>query len=519
MKLSDFKVLKEDSDSFHIGHPDGKSFKVPKAGLSSDSHLHIKRMYDGSDGEVEDTQPSVQPDPQIEDKPPEQTPQNTDISTNPQDLINKMSAKSEQTNPVESKKTESMMPTKAATDAYKSQQAANTEMAQAKGLEGAKQSQAIAQNNLEISNLPTQQSIIQGYRDKDKQFEGKLEDIDPARLFHNMNNWQKLSAGVGMILGGIGAGKNGRNMAYEYINNAVNQDIDAQKHNQAKTMNLWKMNREALGTDLAANTVTQNQLYTALGYKLKQAEFNAATPIEAARAHQANAVLQQQLELNRQKMSWVIPTQESTGGHGLTEAGYKQHLQGLQAFMPELYKEEAPKLVPGVGYASTPLDPADREDFNTYNQLDQAIDHAIHLAETNGTTYGGIPIPGFGWDVGQSQKNSASEEARNDVLFQLKKLNLSGGKGAGKLDEKFFEAASGDVPPPGAWRTQHAISQFKDLKERAARHKEATIQNLGITRFQKSPEDNVAIQAARQRLSQNPGDPVALKVLQLNGVR
>lgn len=54
--------------------------------------------------------------------------------------------------------------------------------------------------------------------------------IEPNRLWHNMGTGQKVSAVIGMILGGIGAGMtHGPNYAAQVIDKAIDRDMEAQK--------------------------------------------------------------------------------------------------------------------------------------------------------------------------------------------------------------------------------------------------------------------------------------------------
>jgi hypothetical protein len=64
MNLSDFKLIKEHPDFYEVGHPNGRSMKISKAGLSEDAHAHIKKMADGGNVSSPDypVQSSSQPD-------------------------------------------------------------------------------------------------------------------------------------------------------------------------------------------------------------------------------------------------------------------------------------------------------------------------------------------------------------------------------------------------------------------------------------------------------------------------
>ena len=65
------------------------------------------------------------------------------------------------------------------------------------------------------------------------------QQIDPNHWWNSKSTGGKILAGIGMILGGMGGGlaHTGRNPAMEVINNAIGQDIDAQREHIA---NSWK---------------------------------------------------------------------------------------------------------------------------------------------------------------------------------------------------------------------------------------------------------------------------------------
>lgn len=66
--------------------------------------------------------------------------------------------------------------------------------------------------------------------------------IDGNRWWDSRDTGQKVSATIGMILGGIGAGMTGGpNQALEIIQNAIGRDMEAQKANLGKKQNLLSM--------------------------------------------------------------------------------------------------------------------------------------------------------------------------------------------------------------------------------------------------------------------------------------
>lgn len=205
-------------------------------------------------------------------------------------------------------------PIQAQEGSFKQEQAANLAEAKAVGDQGAAESKAITDTQQEIAKLPKQADIIAKNKEmSDNLYKSYTEKkIDPDRYYKSMSTASKIASGIGMVLGGLGAGLTGQpNMAMQVMQNAVDKDIEAQKNDQGKALNLWKMNREALGSDLEANLATQNQLYTGLKYKIDQAAANSKNPITIARAQAANAKIEQMLQLNHFKFSLMNPTSDS----------------------------------------------------------------------------------------------------------------------------------------------------------------------------------------------------------------
>ncbi len=84
-------------------------------------------------------------------------------------------------------------------------------------------------------------------------------------------------------------------------------------------MNLWKMNREALGNDLAANLATQNQLYTGLKLQIEKTAAQAQSKEALARAGLAMSDIDKQIAQNRLQQS-MIQIGLGQGGQGMAGA-------------------------------------------------------------------------------------------------------------------------------------------------------------------------------------------------------
>lgn len=141
--------------------------------------------------------------------------------------------------------------------------------------------------------------------------------IDPDRYWNNKSTASKILAGISVGLGGIAAGYNGgKNPAMDYFNNAINNDIDAQKNEQGKSQSLWKMNREAFGDDMRANLATQNQLYTGLQAKLAKAAAQVQAPEAKFHASQLLDQIEQKKIDNRQRLGLLTQGMSGQSGGG-----------------------------------------------------------------------------------------------------------------------------------------------------------------------------------------------------------
>ncbi len=341
MDLSEFKILKESDDSYEVQHPKGKPFSLKKSGLSEKAHEVIKKLCKGGmyaeGGEV--TPDPLQVTPQY-DIPQSLLPNDAYNALNqkptPQGGGDDISQGAQQPAP---NQPEGFLQQKAGgvEQALQNQKGFQTQEAQAMAGQAGAESQALKQVQSQIASMPTQQDIINQNKAKDdalfKAFNDK--EIDPDRLWHNKSTGSKISSGIALILGGIGAGlTHGPNVVADMIKNQVERDVEAQKTDQSKAMNAWKMNRESLGNDLAANLATQNQAYTALKYKLMQASTQAGGQVALSRAGAANSLIDQQIAQNRMQMSMI---QQGMGLSPKTQGGYSG--EDPSVLVPHLIKD------------------------------------------------------------------------------------------------------------------------------------------------------------------------------------
>lgn len=123
--------------------------------------------------------------------------------------------------------------------------------------------------------------------------------INPDRYWQSKSTGAKIQAGIGMLLGGLGSGMTGGpNLAVEAINKAVERDMEAQRADQSKTLNLWKMNREATQNDISATLATQNQMMNIVKNKALEYAAAASGPEAKARIAPLIAEIDQRMGVN-----------------------------------------------------------------------------------------------------------------------------------------------------------------------------------------------------------------------------
>lgn len=343
MNLNKFKILGEDEKSYRVGHPNGKSITVEKAGLSKEAHKHIQKLADGGVVDSSPTDESIvqqlaaQP---VQDAPP--TPEEPGILTKIGAAIDPNSTDAQEVNDFSGQQVKGPAPASVEQPAQAVPQApAPNPLAQAATSQGqllsqeeqqAKQyqagiaganapvSQSIDQAQKQLADLQQQQAQReQDYKAKDDAYQAKLADpknkIDPNRVYKNMDTGSKILAGISMIMGNIGTAFGGPNLAAKVMDDAINRDIDSQKNDQDKSMNLWKMNRQAYGDDTQANLATRNQILSGVQLQLQKAASSTSNLEAQMRANQVvNQIQSEKIQNNRTQGMLAAPAAGATQG-------------------------------------------------------------------------------------------------------------------------------------------------------------------------------------------------------------
>jgi hypothetical protein len=347
MKLQEFKIKSEAEDTYHLEHPNGRTFTVEKKGLAPRVHDAIKKMCSGGGVQSFDNggmpMPKAVPPPDsgVADQAAaqQQAVQDAQMQANmtaalappppPPPLASPVSTPA-QTPSVEQVRTEipPNVPAAPLDPLSQSSMATNTrldtemnavkDLAKSYGQGSADQQRIWADAAKQLAKIETPDQTYARHQAADAQFLQHMVDnkIDPNRYVNNMGTGSKIVAGIALALGGLGAGRGGQNLAYETIHNAINNDIESQKADQSKTMNLWKMNRDQTQDEIQANLQTKNQLLSVAQARAAQAGANIQNAEGRLRIAGLVSSLQQQKDENNRQLGLLRWNQQSNSAPG-----------------------------------------------------------------------------------------------------------------------------------------------------------------------------------------------------------
>lgn len=212
--------------------------------------------------------------------------------------------------------------------------------------------------------------------------------IDPKQYFQNQDTVGKITNVIGLIMGGLGASSTGgKNLAVDALNHLVTQDVDAQKANLEKGMNLYKLNLEATHNEQEARSMTINQQLTMAQAALtKQAAGinNAAT---LANIQKTNEEIDQLKVQNAQKQYLFKALQgDSSGGSTNSESTFQNRLNTIRMLNPDLGKDMESKYMPGVGVASIPVPEKQRDKILASTTLAKKLAELENFSRDNSGT-------------------------------------------------------------------------------------------------------------------------------------
>ena len=358
MDLSNFKLLKEDDTHYHVQHPKGTMLAIEKEKLKPAAHEMIKKMACGGEvkayadgGEIDDeestlpvstdastmaTQQSFREQQSYPDAvgmmlPAFFQPKGNQVQAPQVPYSPLMPNQNQQFMDQGSTQTGSEFPAvidnsgqqqdylKQLQDTRKKEADLYTNAAkQIQGAAPMSQTQAsqylpnASESQDNLLDFKTQYDINQA--NANTLYSNLANNkIDPNHYWNSMSTGSKVASGIALLLGGIGSGiTKTPNMAMQMIDNAMQRDLQSQIQNQSNQQNLYRMNLENMGSARQAYLATQNQMMTALKFKLDLAaqhagNIGAATNMQLAANHVQQSIDQGNFMLSMMQDNKIDP--------------------------------------------------------------------------------------------------------------------------------------------------------------------------------------------------------------------
>jgi len=306
--------------------------------------------------------------------------------------------------------------------------------------------------------------------------------VDPQRYINNMSTGSKITSAIGLILGGMGAGlTHGPNLAFQYLQNQVDRDIDAQKAELGKKQNLLSHNFQATQdlrqaydlTRLHTNDILSSQL-RAEAAKMAPSMAQANMLNIAGQFDGQSAQLQHSLALQRTMMN-------AGGGD---ESGFQNRMQFLRMNGQEpMAKDLEAKHLPGIpGQASVEITPDNRKEWTHLNNLDKSYQEAQgYLNNVNKL--------GAGWQNANKAQGQSLEKSMELEVGQL--------EGLGRFTPEEAKRYKSLIPDlTGTHFTDQDQARLSQLQTELRNHKSSLLEGLGM----KAPAQSGSTAAPSQEI-------------------
>lgn len=501
-----YELLKEDTSSFHMRHPDGSTFRVAKKGLDEVMHDRIRKLqavqHYAEGGEVEappermalpessqavaaedagmnpDVAPvppvaaaekGLGPEPAMGPSPAEVVAgKPADSSGGMPELSENVSSSMKPFNPAQPEMP--AMPGGMGRDPFSLQEKGVKEEAAAQKVLGEESAKAYdqAESDFKAAKTKFDDQLNKEQARTDALIQGlETKKIDPDRLLNNMSTGNKILAGIGLILGGLG-GVQSAAMVLDKMNRSIDRDIDAQKADINNQNNLVSLHFQNTHNLQQAGLMAKNDVLSAVEFKVKKLAAQASSPMAQARADQLLGQIAQQRQQNNLSLAeTALKLRVGAGGVNANEINTE--------FLPKDVRERVVRIPGGgIGLANSEDDAKEaKKTLTSLQQIDSNIDRALKFMKETGPTFGGaVHVPGVG-DVGyRSAQDAKAESIRNSIILELNKLH-----DLNRLNDNEFKTFKTMVASPGSLRQDKALALFMNLRDFVKEKRDAELQN------------------------------------------
>lgn len=189
---------------------------------------------------------------------------------------------------------------------------------------------AKANADIQSQDLLDRQSLQQSYQGNMTDFLGQqkqfmkdyaAEHIDPKHYVENMSAGDKISTGIGLLLGGFSTPFTHQgNPALEFLNKQIDRDIAAQQARQDQQKTLIGANQALFHDQTMALNQTRVNMNDIYDHKIQLAASKLGTPQAKAQADMAHAkfAIENQALLQQNAVRGTVMARLQQGGQGLT---------------------------------------------------------------------------------------------------------------------------------------------------------------------------------------------------------
>lgn len=302
--------------------------------------------------------------------------------------------------------------------------------------------------------------------------------VNPRQFIDNMSTGDKISTGIGLVIGGMGAGlTHSPNLAFQYLQSQIDRDIESQKANLGKNQNLLSLNLQQQGNLGHAMEAQRIQMQDIVAHELIQKADESGNPIAAANAQSIAGMFLQKKGEMQQNLSIQ---KAMLGSGGSPDDQMKKRIQFLYANgKSDFAKQLEEKYLPGSGTASVPITPENRKQLDTFNKLDQTYQEAQDYLNKS-------RVIGAGFQNANKAKGQAIMTNIELTMGELQDLGRFTPEEA-----KRYKALIPDLT--GTHFTDQDQARLDELKIALANHKNSVLQGKGLPTSPAQTSDQIQI--------------------------
>lgn len=203
-----------------------------------------------------------------------------------------------------------------------------------------------------------------------------MPPLDYNRVWHNMGIPGKIMSVLGMVIGGMGAGRDGENPAVQVLNDLTERDIRQQQDDLGKKKTALDGFVKQYGSVEDGMKALRLEMNAMTAAKIQQIGAKYASPEIQGRLQQlSNSLIQKDIP-QLQSLSTSETLRKNAGAGG-------DYLSGLRVLNPEMAKEVESRYIPGIGMAQVPISEQNRSHITARLDLDNKLKALQEFATEN----------------------------------------------------------------------------------------------------------------------------------------